>query len=201
MVSNMGYWSEPHLADVNPKLSSVIFCVITSWSPAKKIASSLLWKGFQCKGTGTASWLTCSCCWDAIASVASIVGLRSPWSSCLQYMLYCVWPKKCKSYNSYHKMSVRLTTINFYLWAFVVSVGTTYWMAIPLLQKCLTIIVNIIKEKCVQQPKVWQVLGIEHMHPFESSEKCPLASGKLWANLDPQMLNMTVLGRTSSTHD
>jgi hypothetical protein len=69
-------------------------------------------------------------------------------------------------------------------------------MAIPLCLKVSAILIDVIKEKCMKQPKVGSILRVEHMPVFELSKEGPPSPGKLSANFDPQPLNSRVSCRT-----
>jgi hypothetical protein len=65
-------------------------------------------------------------------------------------------------------------------------------MAIPLCLKVRAILIDIIEEKCVKQPKMVSVLRVEHMPIFETSEEGPPSPGKLSADFNPQPLDSRV---------
>jgi hypothetical protein len=69
-------------------------------------------------------------------------------------------------------------------------------MAIPLCLKVRAILIDIIEEKCVKQPKMVSVLRVGHMPIFETSEEGPPSPGKLSANFNPQPLDSRVSRRT-----
>jgi len=69
-------------------------------------------------------------------------------------------------------------------------------MTIPFCLKVRAILIDIIKEKCMKQPEMVSILGVEQMPIFKSSEEGSPSPGELGANLDPQPLNPCVSCRT-----
>jgi hypothetical protein len=68
-----------------------------------------------------------------------------------------------------------------------------YWVVVPLALKFSAVMLDFVKEQCVQQPEVVWVVSVKKVKPFQACEKCSPAPGKMASTLKPQPLNSGVM--------
>ena len=59
-------------------------------------------------------------------------------------------------------------------------------MAVPILLKLITIVLDIRKKKGVQQPYMVGIVPFQKVQPFKAGEKCSPATGKVSPTLQPE---------------
>ena len=67
-------------------------------------------------------------------------------------------------------------------------------VTIPVIDEFFTVLLNIIKEECVQKPDVLGIILIKEVEASKAGEKGPPASGKMTSSLKPKSLNPGVVG-------
>ena len=68
-------------------------------------------------------------------------------------------------------------------------------MMVPFLPEVITVMVDVIKKKCVQQPEMGWILQVQVVQMFKSCEKGLSSMNKLRADFDPKPLDMGIVSR------
>jgi hypothetical protein len=69
-------------------------------------------------------------------------------------------------------------------------------MMVPFLLKVVTIMVDVVKEKCVQQPEMGWILRVQVVQTFKSREESSPSTNKLRADFDPKPLDTGIASGT-----
>jgi hypothetical protein len=77
-----------------------------------------------------------------------------------------------------------------------------YWMMVPFLPEVVTVVVDVTKKKCVQQPEMGWILRVQVVQTFKSCEKGTPSTNKLRADFNPKPLNTGIAsGAVAMTFD
>ena len=63
------------------------------------------------------------------------------------------------------------------------------WVAIPIINKLLAVLLDIIKKESVQKPDVMGIVPLKEVETFKAGKEGPPASGKMSSSLKPKPFN------------